>query len=85
MAYADCVYRRSDVGHGVVDCQTGCYGTAWRIYVEGDGFVGAVGFEEEELGYYAGGEGFVDGAGEGDDAFFEEAGEDVVCDCGERF
>lgn len=63
--------------HGIVDCESSSDGPPRGIYVEGDCFLGIFGFEEEELGYDAGGEDFVDGAVEADDAFFEEAGENV--------
>ena len=68
----------ADVLHGVVDGEAGGDAAAGGVDVEVEGFFGVVGFEEEELGDDAGGEGFVDFAVEADDAFFEEAGENVV-------
>lgn len=68
-----------DVLHGVVDGEAGGDGAAGGVDVEGDGFGRVFGFEEEELGDDGGREGFFYGAVEADDAFFEEAGEDVVC------
>lgn len=58
-----------DVGHCVVDGETGGDAAAGRVDVEGDGLFGGVGFEEEELGYYARRDGFVDRAVEADDSF----------------
>lgn len=66
-----------DVLHRVVYRQARRDAAAGRVDVEVDWFVGALGFEEEELGDYAGAGDFVDLAIEADDAFFEEAGEDV--------
>jgi len=60
-----------DVGHGVVDGEAGGDGAAGRVDVEGYGAFGGVGFEEEELRYYARGGGFVYGAVEADDAFLD--------------
>lgn len=77
LAEADGGYGGGDVLHCVVDCETGGYAAAGGVYVEGDWFGGVVCFEEEELRGYAGGEGVFYFAVEADDAFFEEAGEDV--------
>jgi hypothetical protein len=63
--------------HCVVDCEAGGYGPSRGVDVEGDGFGGVFGFEKEELGDDGGGDDFFDFAVEADDAFFEEAGEDV--------
>lgn len=62
-------YGRGDVGHGVIDGETGGDGAAGGVDVEVYGFFGGVGFEEEELGDDGGGDGFVDGPIEADDAF----------------
>lgn len=78
MAYTDGGHRAGDVRHGVVDGKASGDGAAGGVDVEGDGLGGIVSLEEEELGDDGGGEGFVDRAGEGDDAFLEEAREDVV-------
>ncbi|KAB8532583.1 hypothetical protein FH972_025528 [Carpinus fangiana] len=79
LADADGADGGGDVGHGVVDGEAGGDAAAGRVDVQRDGLVGGVGLEEEQLGDDAGGEAVVDGAGEGDDAFFEEARVDVVC------
>ncbi|KAI4148943.1 MAG: hypothetical protein LQ340_004860 [Diploschistes diacapsis] len=83
LADADGADGRGDVGHRVVDGEARGDGAAGGVDVEGYGLVRRVGLEEEELGDDGGGEGVVDGAGKRDDAFAEEAGEDVVC-CGAR-
>lgn len=56
--------------HGIVYRQSSRYATPGAVDVEVDGFLRVLGFEEEELGYYAGGSAFVDFAVEADDAFF---------------
>ena len=63
--------------HCVVDCQAGGDAPSRRVYVQRDWFGGVVGFEEEELGYDAGGEDFFDFAVEADYSLFQEAREDV--------
>jgi hypothetical protein len=77
LAEADCGDRGADVLHCVVDGEARGDAAAGGVYVEGDGFGGVVGFEEEELGDDGGGEDFFDFAVEADDALFEQAGEDV--------
>lgn len=62
-------HGRGDVGHGVVDCETGGDGAAGGVDVEVYGLFGGVGLEEEELGDDGGGDGFVHCAVEADDAF----------------
>lgn len=75
MAHTGGRYRGGDVGHGVVDCETGGDGAAGGIDVEVYGLFGGVGFEEEELGDDGGGEGFFYGAVEADYALLSwEAG-----------
>jgi hypothetical protein len=59
-----------DVLHRVVDGQTGRDAAAGAVDVEVDVFLRVLGFEEEELGYYAGRQGFFYFAVEADDAFF---------------
>ena len=71
-------YGTGNVGHGVVDCETGGDGAAGGVDVEVYGPFGGVGFEKEELGYDGGGDGFVDGAVEADDAFLIVFGELVI-------
>ena len=78
---ADGGHRRTDVGHGVVDGEAGGDAAAGAVDVQVDGFGGVVGFEEEELRDDGGGHGLVDVAVEADDAFFQQAGEDVVLNC----
>jgi len=62
-------HGRRDVGHGVVDGETGGDGAAGGVDVEVYGPFGGVGFEEEELGDDGGGDGFVHCAVEADDSF----------------
>ena len=69
LAYAGCGDRRIYIGHCVVDCQTGGYTATWSVYVEGYRAVWCVGFKEEELGDYGGGDGFVYGTIEADYSF----------------
>lgn len=69
LAYAGCGHRRGYVGHRVVDCEAGGDRAAGRVDVEGDGLFGGVGFEKEELRYYARGGVFVNGPVEADDSF----------------
>jgi len=65
--------------HGVVDGETGRHAAARRVDVEVYGLLRVLRFEEQELRYDAGGGRLFDFAIEADDAFFEEAREDVVC------
>lgn len=60
LAHADRAHGGGDVGHCVVDGETGGYGPSGGVDVEVDGLLGVVGFKEEELGHDAGGHGFVD-------------------------
>ena len=69
LADADGGDGRGDVGHCVVDGEAGGDGAAGAVDVEVYWLFGGVGFEEEELGDDGGGDGFVDGAVEADDAF----------------
>ena len=48
---------------------TGCDRTPWRVDIEMDRFLWIVGFQEEELGDYGGGDGFIDFAIQADDPF----------------
>ena len=61
--------RGGDIGHCVVDGETGGDRAAGGVDVEVYGFFGGICFEEEELGDDGGGDGFVDGAVEANDAF----------------
>lgn len=67
-----------DVLHRIVDGKAGGHAAAGAVDVEVDGFLRVFGFEEEELGYDAGGSGLFDFAIEADYAFLEEAREDVL-------
>lgn len=64
-----------NVLHCVVDGEARGHGAAGGVDVEGDGLLRILGFEEEKLGYNAGGYHFFDFAVETNDAFFEESGE----------
>lgn len=66
LAYAGRCYGGRDVGHGVVDGETGGHAAAGRIDVEVYGLFGGVGFEEKELRYDRGRDGLVDWAVEAD-------------------
>jgi len=77
LSETDCGDGSGDVLHCVVDCEAGGDASSRGVDVEGDGFLGVLGFEEEELGDDGGGEDFFYFAVEADDTFFEEAGEDV--------
>lgn len=59
---------------------TCCYRTPRRVNIQINRFLRVLRLEEEELRYYGGGGGFIHRAVETDDAFLEEAREDVVCD-----
>lgn len=69
MPDAGCGDGAGYVGHGVVDGETGVDGAARGVDVEVYRFFGGFSFEVDELGFYAGGDGVVDGAVEEDDAF----------------
>lgn len=60
-----------DVGHGVVNGETGGDRTAGGVDVEVYGLFGGIGFEKEELSYNGGGYAFVDGAIKTDDTFLQ--------------
>lgn len=77
LPHADGRHRAPDVVHRVVDGHARGDGAPRRVYVQGYGLRGVVGFEEEELRGYGGGHGVVDFAVERDDALGEEAREDV--------
>jgi hypothetical protein len=77
LPHADGGDGAADVVHGVVDGHAGGDGAAGGVYVQGDGFGGVVGLEEEQLGSDGGGHGVVYFAVEADDALREEAREDV--------
>lgn len=66
-----------DVVHGVVNGHAGGNGAAGRVYIQRDRLRGVVGFEEEELRGDRGGHGVVDLTVEANDAFGEQAREDV--------
>lgn len=60
--------RTRDVGHGVVDCETGSDRTTGRIDVEVYWLFRGIGFEEEQLGDDGSRHGLVNGSIEADDA-----------------
>lgn len=62
-----------DVLDGVVDGEAGCDAATGTVDVEVYVLLRVLGFEEEELGDYAGGECFFDLTVEADDAFFQQA------------
>ena len=78
MAQTDCRDRGADVLHRVVDREPRGDAAAGGVYVQGDGFGGVVGFEEEQLRYYGGGQDFFDFAVQADYALFQQAREDVA-------
>lgn len=74
-ADADGRHGRLDVGHGVVDGQPGADLAAGRVDVHGDGLLGGVGLEPQQLGHDGGGDGVVYGAVEADYSFLDGGGE----------
>jgi hypothetical protein len=67
-----------NVLHRVVDRQSRRHASAGAIDVKIDVLGRVVGFEKEKLGNDGGGRGFFDFAVEADDAFFQQAREDVL-------
>ncbi len=70
MTEADGADLGRDVLAGIVDCETRGDAAAGGVDVEGNGFFGAVSFQEQERGGDGGGHAVVDFAVDGDDAFF---------------
>lgn len=72
--HADGRHGRLDVGHCVVDGQPGADLAAGGVDVHGDGLLGGVGLEPQQLGHDGGGDGVVYGAVEADDSFLDVVG-----------
>ena len=69
--------RRTDILHCIVYSQPCGDATAGTVDIEVYRFRRVLSFEEEELGNDGGRRAFIDFAIEGDDAFLQQAGEDV--------
>jgi hypothetical protein len=72
-------HGRLNVLHRIVDRQSRSHASAGTIDVEIDVLRRIVGLEKEELSNDGGGGGLFDFAIEGDDAFLQQAREDVLC------
>ena len=70
-------HRAADVVHCIVNGEAGAHAAARRVDVERDGLLRVVGFEEQQLGDDHGGHGLLDLAVQADDAFLQQAREDV--------
>lgn len=62
---------RADVLHRVINGESSCYGSSWRVDVQADRLLVGVCFQEEQLGNYARGCGVLDFAIQAYDALFQ--------------